>query len=56
MDVYFGCQTTEMQVLLQSLQDDLQDQKQQNLDLVKLSEQKESEVSSLFCTKFILLL
>lgn len=38
---------TEMQVLLQSLQDDLQDQKQKNSDLVKLSEEKESDVSSL---------
>lgn len=34
-----------MQVLLQSLQDDVQDQKQKNADLVKLTEQKESEVS-----------
>lgn len=45
-----------MQVLLQSLRDDLQDQKQQNSDLVKLSEEKESEVSSLVCTKFMLAL
>lgn len=34
-----------MQVLLQSLQDDLQDQKQKNSDLVKVTEQKESDVS-----------
>lgn len=45
-----------MQVLLQSLQDDLQDQKKQNSDVVKRNEQMESEVSLVVCTKFMLAL
>ncbi len=46
-------QAAETQAPLQSLQDELQDQRQKNSDLMKLCEQKDSDVSSVLVKQFV---